>query len=192
MLYSLALKMRYSHSDGLRSHCPWRSVPRDGHILRQFHRTSSRSSKHATERRSPRFALQNPSPRARHVVFARNGVSKSRSRCGFTSLPCDKPISGQLRSSVILVSISKRNTLQIHHNALSANVTFRLTPRTSPTPSLCTSRRKDRRRRASLKSYQRRGHLTVTKVGSHRLTLTHITLQNLSRSDASLDSRAIR
>jgi len=41
--------MRYSHSDDPRSHCPWRSVPRDGHILRQFHRTSSRSSKHATE-----------------------------------------------------------------------------------------------------------------------------------------------
>ena len=34
---------------------------------------------------------------------------------------------GQLRSSVSLDSNFKRNTLQIHHIALSANVTFRLT-----------------------------------------------------------------
>jgi hypothetical protein len=32
-----------------------------------------------------RYALQNPSPRAHHVAYARNGVSNSRSRCAFTS-----------------------------------------------------------------------------------------------------------
>jgi len=32
-----------------------------------------------------RYALQKPSPRTRHVVYARNGVSNSRSRCAFAS-----------------------------------------------------------------------------------------------------------
>jgi hypothetical protein len=49
---SLALKIRHSDSDGPRGHCTSRSVPRFGHISRQFHRISSRSSNHATERRS--------------------------------------------------------------------------------------------------------------------------------------------
>jgi hypothetical protein len=39
----------------------------------------------------------------------------------------DQPILGQLRSSVILVSKSKKTTFQIHHIAPSANVTLRLT-----------------------------------------------------------------
>jgi len=50
---SLALKIRYSVSDGPRGHCTWGSVPRVGQISRQFHRTSSRSPKHATDPRSP-------------------------------------------------------------------------------------------------------------------------------------------
>jgi len=41
---SLALKIRYSVSDGPRGHCTWVSVLRVGHISRQFNRTSSRSS----------------------------------------------------------------------------------------------------------------------------------------------------
>ena len=50
---SLALKIRYSVSDGPRGHCARVSVPRVGHISRQFHRTSSRSPKHATDTRLP-------------------------------------------------------------------------------------------------------------------------------------------
>jgi len=50
---SLALKIRYSVSDGLRGHCTRVSVLRVGHISRQFHRTTSRSPKHATDTRSP-------------------------------------------------------------------------------------------------------------------------------------------
>jgi len=43
----------------------------------------------------------------------------------------DQTILGQLRSSVILVSKTKKTTVKIHHIALSANVLFRLTlPRT--------------------------------------------------------------
>ena len=59
----LALKIRSSDSDGPRGHCAWRSVPRVGQI-RQLHRTSSRSSKHATERRSPRGTPFKTLPRA--------------------------------------------------------------------------------------------------------------------------------
>ena len=50
---SLALKIRYSDSDGSRSHCTRLSVARVGRISRQFHRTSSRSPKPATDSRSP-------------------------------------------------------------------------------------------------------------------------------------------
>ena len=49
----LGLKIRYSVSDGPRGHCTCPSVPRVGQISRQFHRTSSRSPKHATDTRSP-------------------------------------------------------------------------------------------------------------------------------------------
>ena len=43
----------------------------------------------------------------------------------------DQPILGQLRSSVILHSKTRKANFQIHHIALSANVLFRLTlPRT--------------------------------------------------------------
>ena len=41
---NLALKIRYSVSDGPRGHFTRLSVPRVGHISRQFHPTSSRSS----------------------------------------------------------------------------------------------------------------------------------------------------
>ena len=50
---SLALKIRYSVSDGPRGNYTCPSVPRVGQISRQFHRTSSRSPKHATDGRSP-------------------------------------------------------------------------------------------------------------------------------------------
>jgi len=50
---SLSLKIRYSVSDGPRGHCPRLTVARVGHISRQFQRTSSKSSKHATDSRSP-------------------------------------------------------------------------------------------------------------------------------------------
>jgi len=36
----------------------------------------------------------------------------------------DQPILGQLRSSVILISKTKKTTFQIHHIAPSANVLF--------------------------------------------------------------------
>jgi hypothetical protein len=50
---SFALRLRYSVSDGPCGHCARLSVARVGHISRQFHRASSRSSKHATDSRSP-------------------------------------------------------------------------------------------------------------------------------------------
>jgi len=50
---NLALKIRYSDSDGPRGHCARLSFARVGHISRQFHRTSSRSPKHAIDSRSP-------------------------------------------------------------------------------------------------------------------------------------------
>ena len=46
---SLALKILYSDSDGPRGHCTRTCVLRVGH----FHRKSSKSSKHATDGRSP-------------------------------------------------------------------------------------------------------------------------------------------
>ena len=50
------------------------------------------------------YALQPPSPRARHVVYARDGAGNSRSRCAFTSRILGSTDLGQLRRSVILVS----------------------------------------------------------------------------------------
>jgi hypothetical protein len=50
---------------------------------------------------------------------------------------------GQLQSSVILASKTRQTTFQIHHIALSANVTFSLTlPRTVRVPSLSMFRTK--------------------------------------------------
>jgi len=49
----LALRIRYTVSDGPRGHCTYPSVARVGHISQQFHRTSSRSTKHSIDSRSP-------------------------------------------------------------------------------------------------------------------------------------------
>ena len=60
---SLALKIRYSYSDGPRGHCKWRLVPHVDHTSRQFHRTSSRSAMHATSAVHRGITLKTP-PRA--------------------------------------------------------------------------------------------------------------------------------
>ena len=83
---SLALKTRYSDSDGLRGKCCC--------LVRSAHRPHLVPSPlnilkivKSRDRRpfTLRYALQNIPPRARHVVYVRNGAGNSRSRCAFTS-----------------------------------------------------------------------------------------------------------
>ena len=74
-----------------------------------------------------RYALQKPPPRARHVVYARDGAGNLRSRCAFASRILG---SNDLGSTAIKCHSGFKNkmtTFQIHHIALSANVLFRLT-----------------------------------------------------------------
>jgi len=74
-----------------------------------------------------RYALQKSPPRARHVVYARDGTGNAHSRCAFASRI---PGSTDIGSSAIKCHFcfkNKKTTHQIHHIALSANVLVRLT-----------------------------------------------------------------
>jgi hypothetical protein len=64
-----------------------------------------------------------PACSPRRVRARRRGQFGFKMRCE----SFDQPILGQLRSSVILVSKTRKTAFQIHHIALSANVLFRLT-----------------------------------------------------------------
>ena len=63
LLIGVALNIRFSDSDGPRGHRMRPSVPRVGHISRQFHRTDLLT--HNGSSFTARYALQEPSPRAR-------------------------------------------------------------------------------------------------------------------------------
>jgi len=105
---SLALKIRYSDSDGPCSHCTHPSVPRVGQISRQFHRTFSRSPKHATDGRSPSGTPFKSPPRALATSCTRATARAIRVQDALSHRESlDQPILGQLRSSVILVSTTK-------------------------------------------------------------------------------------
>jgi len=72
---SIAVKIRYSDSDGPRGPCMRSSIPRVGHISRQFHGTSSRSPKHATDpaHREVRPSKAPPARSPRRVRARRRG-----------------------------------------------------------------------------------------------------------------------
>ena len=74
-----------------------------------------------------RYALQKPPPRARHVVYARDGAGNSRSRCAFASRILGSTDLGSTAIKCHFGFKNKKTTFQIHHIALSANVLFRLT-----------------------------------------------------------------
>jgi len=82
---STALKIRCSDSDGPCGHCTRPCVPCVGQISRQ-------SSEHPQDRQITRRTAVHrevrplkATPRARHVVYARDGAGNSRSRCAFAS-----------------------------------------------------------------------------------------------------------
>jgi hypothetical protein len=105
---------------------------RVGQISRQFHRTSSRSTKHATDSRSPLGTPFKSPPSALATSCTHATARAIRDQHALSHRESlDPPISGQLRSSVIFVSNTKKTTFQIHHIAQSPDALFRLTmPRT--------------------------------------------------------------
>jgi hypothetical protein len=79
---SIALKLRYSDSDGPCGHCTHPFVPRDGQISRQIHRTTSRSpnTRRTAVHREVRPSKAPPARLPRRVRARRRGQFASKMR----------------------------------------------------------------------------------------------------------------